>query len=85
MDSRRTLWDFKETVFRNTEKSNNEKSQRSLQKAERSIRYRHHLRHVDRLKMEYTDKLRQMYEEIMHLNEVIYLNSAKEKEMSLEV
>lgn len=44
-------------------------------------RHRHHMRHIDRLKIEYTDKLRQMYNEIMHLNEIIYANSAKEKEI----
>lgn len=85
MDSRRTLCDFKETVFRNTEKSQHERSQRSIVKAERSIRYRHHLRHIDRLKIEYTDKMRKLYDEIMHLSEVIYLNNVKEKQMGIEV
>ncbi len=43
------------------------------------------MRHYDRLKNEYIDKLRQMYEEIMHLNEIIYNHNAKEKEMAMEV
>lgn len=63
-------------------KTGNHSQKTEVRKSERSMsRHRHHMRHIDRLKIEYTDKLRQMYNEIMHLNEIIYANSAKEKEI----